>query len=282
MKEMKINEPVIKSDAMASISQMIAHPSLYESGWLYQFYGGISFQRESREFAFPDYRLFREHGIFRKRYVEYPWTEVTRWETVCAYFRRCLEMQNYIIQYVDEFEWEGTWCKPCLLIYDEGTSGKAVFCCFGTDDELYQYEAEWKKIYEEILLPTAKRKRMLTFDLERVEKKDGYIFDKVFLRESLKQAPLNLLVCRYQFSHMNLMQKKKAARVLCEWFLWFTRRLDYMEEYGMLSKDVDGMRNQCAVAVKELMDKPEGKKLIEAVKSYNQLCRHMTGLLGRK
>lgn len=282
MKEMKINEPVIKSDAMASISQMIAHPSLYESGWLYQFYGGISFQRESREFAFPDYRLFREHGIFRKRYVEYPWTEVTRWETVCAYFRRCLEMQNYIIQYVDEFEWEGVRCKPCLLIYDEGKAGKAVFCCFGTEDELYRYEAEWEKIYEKILLPTAKRKRMFTFDLERVEKKDGYIFDKDFFRESLKQSPLNLLVCRHQISKMNVMQKEKAARVLCEWFLWTSRCLDYMEEHGMLSEDAGWMKKQCTLAVEKLMDKPERKMLTEAVKSYNQLRRHMSGLLGKE
>lgn len=282
MKIRNINEPVIKSDVMASISQMIADPSLYESGWIYQFYGGICFNRERREFVFPDYRLFWEYGIHRKRYVEYPWTETTRGENMCEYFRRCLETKNYIIQYVDEFEWEGIRCKPCILIYDEGKTGKAHFCCFGMDDEIYRFEAEWEKMYKEILLPTAKRKRMLSFDLERIERKDGYVFDKGFLRASLKQASLNLLAYRYRFSRMNSLQKRKAARVFSEWFLWFARRLDYMEEHDMLSGDVEWMRSQCAMAAEELMDKPEGKTLITAVKAYNQLCQYMTGLLGRK
>ena len=68
-----IVEPVMKSDAMASVSQMIADSDLYANGWIYQFFERLLYDPEKKEFVHLDVKLFWEYGIHRKRNVEYPW-----------------------------------------------------------------------------------------------------------------------------------------------------------------------------------------------------------------
>lgn len=278
-----IVEPVMKSDAMASVSQMIADSDLYANGWIYQFFERLLYDPEKKEFVHPDVKLFWEYGIHRKRYVEYPWTEETDGETVCRYLSQCLNTQNYLIHYVDEFVWEDIECKPVLLIHDIRDKGqKAVFCCFGLDDDICHVEAEWTKVYETILLPAAKSKKFFCFDMERVEKREEYVFDRYFLKERLKNAALPVIRSKNRLISMNAKQRKCSAKVFCEWFLWFGRRLDYMEKSQMLEDgDADSMQRMCVETAQMLLDKSESKELFLAVKNYNRLCRGLVTVLGK-
>lgn len=279
---MNIQKPVITSDAMASVSQMIAAPALYESGWLYLFYERLNYDREKKHFVFPDERLLWEYGIHRKRYVEYPWTENTKAEMVCGYLNRCLERQNYLIHYVDEFVWEGIRCKPYLLIYDIRMEGKgAAICCFGLDDRLYYAEAEWTRIYETVLLPAAEKKRLFCFDLERTEHREEYVFDRRLLKVRLKKATFSVIRCKNWLLHMNVRQREHSAKVFCEWFAWFARRLDYLKERQELVGEYDSMHRLCVEAEQALADRQDRKELIRAVKNYNELCRCLGTVLAQ-
>ena len=67
---MNIKIPIVTSNEIMSISQMITGEYLYQSGWIYNFMSTL--HRDKKKILFDECKFFWEYGIFLKRYFEIP------------------------------------------------------------------------------------------------------------------------------------------------------------------------------------------------------------------
>lgn len=260
---MKLHGSIIKYDQRGKMLLMMLSDYLYKSGWVFNLFLGLSYNKVQKQILFNDYEWLWKEGVFYKKYIEVPY--LASIEEISDYLRKYIGT-SYIIGYVSNNARDKTDVAEMILYYDFSVSdNKFSVCVFGKNSLIF---AGRKSIYEifklfypekintkycfDILEPIIN----LTYEFDRgkllqdVDKKKLYWRDIIFLPKS---------------------QIKKSLSIFKDWITFFELRLEW------LSRDLN--LEKVFHDIKIIMDSKESDriKMLVLVSKYNKICNIVRG-----
>lgn len=261
---MELQEPIIKSNALASISQMILNKDLYRSGWIYNFFGKLIWEEGGNYLTFLDYKFFWQYGIQLKRYFEYPFCE--NYIGLSKFIAKYLKKGYFIISYLNSQFHEKDVFQSDILFYDIDDEGKFYkFCEWNESGEIFYRKEKFEDIFFRLYKDFDKEGKY-TFDLQQIVPYKNLKFDKKILKEELSKAHLNFIHYAIKFIIISVKETDRTERVFKEWITIYKRRLKFLKQTSV----------KIAIEIKKFenilySDMNKKRKVGKLINKYNKL-----------
>lgn len=265
---MIVNLPTIQSNVDSSLCQMIIPRTFYDNGWIYNFFCRLHYDKEVGAVTFENYNTFMNEGVLLKRYFEYPWKPDTDLNEVFRFLVLYLKKGYLIVNYLENFTYNGRNYKPCILFYDyDEPAGQLKFFCWGYDNQIQSFSMTIKELFADIQKANIEKEKKFRFDLKRFVKQEGLGYKNDLVKKQFKTGRLGGVKFIYYVEKMNARQVEISICTVREWFEIFQQRLKFLGHSEELHEAPEFME-----LIKDETFKDRKKYLRRLIKMYNELC----------
>lgn len=261
--KMKLYNSIIKHDQRSEVLLRMLPDYLYESGWIFNLFLGLSYDKIHKQIIFNNYEWLWKYGMFYKKYVEIP--HAASAQEINDYLIKYIK-KNYIIGYISNID-EGSMNEEKMILYYDfnAVNNKFSICVFYKDRLLFDGEKSMAEVFDLYYLHDVDS--IYRFDVLKPIENLKCKFDIDMLLKDITNK--KLFWKNYLF--MSKTQIKKSLFVFEDWYALFGLRKKWLQEkynLGKILHDIEIIINSM---------KCDRIKILVLVRKYNNICKMIRG-----
>lgn len=280
MKCKERKQVIITSSAESSIAEILATDKRILDSMFLQLFTTIRYDRTNNSLRFINLRELWEHGLFVKRYLEYPGVGEQKYDEFFAELNVYSQQGEYVTHHIDENKTD-TFSDP-LLITDISLDTSEIFFWSWTErGALEVHNMSFDEYYALFLSCISCEQGVARFDIFQLVSSNEICENYVEkLVEYVRRGRIHYMDRIRCVRKINDEDIEKSIQVLCEWFEVFVLVATRLYEKGILLQDALWEDADKVLFARNGISTSK-RQLEQVLKRYNELLKRLEQSLVR-